>query len=257
MHDAAKRYLKFSYISLYILVESAARIEEKCGKRELGFGEVMGEATSIGPKCFQKCVGGEFVQQKFTWHDSLLEKLQHIDLSYFKILHTGSRKFVNALILLMQFGCCCVYVVFIADNLKVVFNEEFDLQWSNKMYICMCAPIFMLLSIVRKINLLATFSGKIEHIGNVCHEIVNEEGRLDGQCPLTRNCLFTRFALFLVFGNLVFLAGFVIILQYVAHDYIPLKELPWVEKPTSWARGFATAAFAFEGKIVCIELVKD
>ena len=51
-----------------------------------------------------------------------------------------------------------------------------------------------------------------------------------------------------VFGNLVFMAGFVIILQYVAHDYIPLNKLPWVEKPTSWARGFATAVFAFEGK---------
>lgn len=168
--------------SLYILVESAARVEQICGKKELGYGEVMGEAANLGPKCCQRCVN-------------------------------GSRRFVNALILLMQFGCCCVYIVFIADNLKEVFNEEFDLTWSNKRYICFCAPIFLLLSTIRKISLLAKFS---------------------------------------VFGNLVFMAGFVIILQYVAHDYIPLNKLPWVEKPTSWARGFATAVFAFEG--ICLIL---
>ena len=53
-----------------------------------------------------------------------------------------------------------------------------------------------------------------------------------------------------MFGNLVFLAGFVIILQYVAHDFIPLNKLAWVEKPSAWARGFSTAVFAFEGKFI-------
>jgi len=168
--------------SLYILVESAANIEQKCGKKELGYGEVMGEAASLGPKCFQRCT-------------------------------TGFRNLVNGLILLMQFGCCCVYIVFIADNIKAVVNEEFDLTWSNKRYICILAPIFVLLSIIRNINILAKFS---------------------------------------VFGNLVFLAGFVIILQYVAHDFIPLNKLAWVEKPSAWARGFSTAVFAFEG--ICLVL---
>ena len=60
----------------------------------------------------------------------------------------------------MQFGCCCVYIVFIADNLKEVFNEEFDLTWSNKKYICILAPLFLMLACVRHINLLAKLSSE-------------------------------------------------------------------------------------------------
>lgn len=48
------------------------------------------------------------------------------------------------------------------------------------------------------------------------------------------------------------MAGFIIILQYIVHDIIPLDQLTWVEKPSSWARGFATAVFAFEG--ICLIL---
>ena len=43
------------------------------------------------------------------------------------------------------------------------------------------------------------------------------------------------------------MAGFVIIMQHVAHDFIPLKELPLVVEAKDWPRGFATAVFAFEG----------
>ena len=52
---------------------------------------------------------------------------------------------------------------------------------------------------------------------------------------------------FIVFGNLVFAAGFVIILQYVAHDFIPLNKLPWAVESRNWAKGLCTAVFAFEG----------
>ena len=45
---------------MYLLVESAALIEKKCKKKDLGFGDVMEEATRMGPKCLQKCVGGNF-----------------------------------------------------------------------------------------------------------------------------------------------------------------------------------------------------
>jgi len=168
--------------SLYLLVECAVVIERKCKKKDLGFGEVMEEATRMGPKCFQKCVA------------------------------TG-RNIVNGLVVSMQFGCCCVYIVFIADNLKEVFNEEFDINWPNKRYICIMSPIFLLLASIRQINILAKFA---------------------------------------VFGNLVFMAGFVIIMQHVAHDFIPLKELPWVVEAKDWPRGFATAVFAFEG--ICLVL---
>ena len=61
----------------------------------------------------------------------------------------------------MQFGCCCVYIVFNADNVREVFNEEFELTWSNKIYIFILSPMFLLLSAIRNINLLAKFSGKI------------------------------------------------------------------------------------------------
>jgi len=168
--------------SLYILVVAAAAIEQKCKKKDLGYAEVTEEAVRLGPKCVQKCSG-------------------------------ASRGFVNGLILCMQFGCCCVYIVFNADNVREVFNEEFELTWSNKIYIFILSPMFLLLSAIRNINLLAKFS---------------------------------------VFGNLVFLAGFIIILQYVAHDYIPLSDLPWVAEPSEWPRGFATAVFAFEG--ICLVL---
>jgi len=168
--------------SLYLLVESAALIEKKCKKKDLGFGDVMEEATRMGPKCLQKCVG-------------------------------ASRHIVDGLVVSMQFGCCCVYIVFIADNLKEVFNEALDITWSNKRYICILSPIFLLLASIRHINLIAKFS---------------------------------------VFGNLVFMAGFVIILQYVVRDFIPLSQLPWAVNAEDWPRGFATAVFAFEG--ICLVL---
>jgi len=168
--------------SLYILVDAAASVEKKCKKRDLGYGEVMEEVTLLGPKCLRNCA-------------------------------KASRSVLNGLIVFMQFGCCCVYIVFIADNLKEVFNEEFDLTWSNKKYICILAPLFLMLACVRHINLLAKLS---------------------------------------IFGNLVFAAGFVIILQYVAHDFIPLNKLPWVVDSRNWAKGLCTAAFAFEG--ICMIL---
>ena len=54
----ANRVLDCYFSSLYILVVAAAAIEQKCKKKDLGYAEVMEEATRLGPKCVQKCSGG-------------------------------------------------------------------------------------------------------------------------------------------------------------------------------------------------------
>ena len=158
----ANRVLDCCFSSLYILVVAAAAIEQKCKKKDLGYAEVMEEATRLGPKCVQKCSGGMSIQLGRQGR-----KEMHLQIKNYRYCNPGpvitypaSRSFVNGLILCMQFGCCCVYVVFNADNVKEVFNEEFALTWSNKVYICILSPMFLLLSAVRNINLLAKFSGE-------------------------------------------------------------------------------------------------
>jgi proton-coupled amino acid transporter len=143
---------------LYLIVTVASEIEKKCKKKDLSYGKVVEEAFLIEPKCLQKVAKCSCVV-------------------------------MNVIIISLELGTCCVYVVFVADNFKVVINKEFHLNWSNKAFMVMLAPVFMLLCLIRKISGLAWVS---------------------------------------LFGNVVFVVGFIIIMQYITHDAIPVDELPWM-----------------------------
>jgi len=128
---------------------------------------------------------------------------------------TSALYFLNGIIVAMQFGCCCVYMVFIADNIKQVFDEYLHISWPNSRYLLILSPLFLLMALMRKIEVLSKFS---------------------------------------VFGNVVFAIGYIIVMQYVCRNLPTMDEVPWITPISEWPKGFATAVFAFEGICLILPL---
>ncbi|KAI6224790.1 Aa-trans domain-containing protein [Aphelenchoides besseyi] len=65
---------------------------------------------------------------------------------------------VNVNIFLGQLGCCCVYFVFMADNLQDFFAKNFDWEMQKGLWMLLiCVPVMAICSI-RRLSKLAPFS---------------------------------------------------------------------------------------------------
>lgn len=76
-------------------------------------------------------------------------------------LHTWSRfagLVINTFIVMTLFGCCCVYNVFVATNMKQVIEHysefEYDLRW----YIFFLLPFLIIINLIRNLKSMAIFS---------------------------------------------------------------------------------------------------
>ena len=85
--------------------------------------------------------------------------VRHGSIKWIQPYHRFAQKMVNLFIFITQFGFCCVYFVFMAENLRQVL-EFFESGWipSEKiMTLLLALPIF-LLTLINSLNWLAPFS---------------------------------------------------------------------------------------------------
>ncbi|KAK7462543.1 hypothetical protein BaRGS_00038399, partial [Batillaria attramentaria] len=127
---------------------------------------------------------------------------------YFKKFAKGARHFVNGMLLFTQFGFCCVYIVFIATNVKQVLSTLHTHDLDLRIYELIILVALIPYSLLRNLRALAPFSA---------------------------------------FANLLTLIGLVIIFQYITRDLHDPSRLPAFTSVSDVPLFFGTAIFAFEG----------
>ncbi|XP_067003584.2 proton-coupled amino acid transporter-like protein pathetic [Anabrus simplex] len=65
---------------------------------------------------------------------------------------------INLFLVVDLIGCCCVYIVFVAENIKQVVHYHTDNDWPIQYYMAILAPLLVLLNLVRNLKYLAPFS---------------------------------------------------------------------------------------------------
>ncbi|KAI5644817.1 transmembrane amino acid transporter protein domain-containing protein [Phthorimaea operculella] len=111
---------------------------------------------------------------------------------------------VNAFLLVYQLGTCCVYVVFVADNIQSVLNNYFNLHISVFEVMCYALLPLILINWVRDLKYLAPFSAianavTIASFGIILYYIFREMPTLEGKSPAGELAHFPLF-----FGTVLF-----------------------------------------------------
>ena len=68
------------------------------------------------------------------------------------------RATINSFLVLDLIGCCCVYVVFVSENVKQVADFYMDPDWDVRIYMAALLPLLIAFSLVRNLKYLAPFS---------------------------------------------------------------------------------------------------
>ncbi|CAJ0578656.1 unnamed protein product, partial [Mesorhabditis spiculigera] len=125
------------------------------------------------------------------------------------------KQLVNVNMFIAQLGFCCVYFVFMADNLEDFFRTNLDVKLSISMWmILLLVPILAICSI-RRLSILAPFA---------------------------------------MAANVVYLAAAGIVLYFFFTNLRPIDSLPWFGKITDLPLFFGTVMFAFEGVAVIMPI---
>ncbi|XP_071485365.1 neutral amino acid uniporter 4-like [Diadema antillarum] len=126
---------------------------------------------------------------------------------------------VNIFLVITQFGFCCVYFLFIADNIRDIYMQYYkDAVFDERIFVLMIAPIIILLVYIRN---------------------------LDDFAPLS------------AIANVLSVVGLAILFEYLlAHigQGTPLNELRMVGNFQGIAFFFGTAMYSFEGIGVVLPL---
>lgn len=126
------------------------------------------------------------------------------------------RKLVNLSLQITQFGFCCVYFVFMADNIAHVINNNAGLQLSSRVYMSMILPFVLALSCMRSVRKLSYFS---------------------------------------TLANFLCLLGLIIVYAQLFQDIAPMDSVPAIDYDyTRWPLFLATTIYAFEGIGVVLPL---
>ncbi|XP_012596353.1 proton-coupled amino acid transporter 2 [Microcebus murinus] len=142
--------------------------------------------------------------------------------------HWG-RRIVSFFLIVTQLGFCCVYIVFLADNLKQVaeainsttnncHNNETVIPtptMDSRLYMLAFLPVLVLLVFIRNLRVLTIFS---------------------------------------MLANISMLVSLVIIAQYIAQDIPDPSQLPLLASWTTYPLFFGTAIFSFESIGVVLPL---
>lgn len=65
---------------------------------------------------------------------------------------------INTFIVMTLFGCCCVYNVFVATNLKQVIEHYSDFDYDLRWYILSMLPFLILINLIKNLKSMAVFS---------------------------------------------------------------------------------------------------
>lgn len=114
------------------------------------------------------------------------------------------RHVVNAFLLIYQIGTCCVYVVFVSENINFVLTKHFGIDITVvQVMLCILLPL-ILINWVRDLKYLAPFSAianavTIASFGIILYYIFREAPSFEGKSPVGK---VSNFPLF--FGTVLF-----------------------------------------------------
>lgn len=97
-------------------------------------------------------------QVKHLDYASVMEKAFATRHDWLKKWSSGSRYLVNGFLIITQFGFCCVYTVFIAENVKQVVEHSGLVSIDTKLYIVMVSAILVPYVMVKSLKTLVPFS---------------------------------------------------------------------------------------------------
>ncbi|XP_058803940.1 proton-coupled amino acid transporter-like protein CG1139 isoform X2 [Phymastichus coffea] len=118
---------------VHILVKCAHILCKRTQTPSLGFAEVAEAAFLVGPESIQK---------------------------YARL----AKATINTFLVLDLIGCCCVYVVFVSENIKHVADSHIteiygkDDLWDVRIYMAILLPFLIAFSLVKNLKFLAPFS---------------------------------------------------------------------------------------------------
>ncbi|KJH46463.1 transmembrane amino acid transporter protein [Dictyocaulus viviparus] len=129
------------------------------------------------------------------------------------IRHKGYffKQLVNVNMFVSQLGFCCVYFVFMADNLEDFFNNNTSLKLSKALWMLLILIPILAICSIRRLSILA---------------------------PLAMT------------ANVVYIVAVAIVLFFFVSDLRPVSSLPWVGRLSDLPLFFGTVMFAFEGVAV-------
>lgn len=126
-----------------------------------------------------------------------------------------ARFIINFFLVVDLIGCCCVYNVFVATNVKQVVDYYFDVPMSVRLYIVMLLVPLILMNLIRSLKYLAPFS---------------------------------------MIANALMAGGVGITMYYLLTDTPSISDRPAIVGPQHWPMFFGTVIFALEGIGVVMSL---
>ncbi|TKR67635.1 hypothetical protein L596_023755 [Steinernema carpocapsae] len=166
------------------LVYSAHFVCSKTGQEKIDYANVMRKAVEMGPAWIHR------------W-------------GYL------AKQLVNVNMFIAQLGFCCVYFVFMADNLKQFFDETSTIHISQAGWIALLLIPILLLCTIRHLKVLA---------------------------PLA------------LIANIVYVVAVAIVIFYLISHLQPSNSLPAVGDWRNFPLFFGTVVFAFEGVAVVLPI---
>jgi len=129
------------------------------------------------------------------------------------------RKIVNTFICVTQIGFCCIYLVFVSNNIQEVFSHFFpDLGWSIPIYMGILTVPLIFLNWIRNLKLLAPISAV---------------------------------------GNVLQLFNIIVVFYYTCQDLPSVSTRPAIGPLDKMPLFFATSIFTFEGIALVLPIQND
>ncbi|KAE9420012.1 hypothetical protein Angca_005684, partial [Angiostrongylus cantonensis] len=133
------------------------------------------------------------------------------------ICHKGYffKQLVNMNMFVSQLGFCCVYFVFMADNLEDFFNNNTSLRLSKAVWMLLILVPMLSVCSIRRLSILAPFA---------------------------------------MIANAIYIVAVTIVLFFFVSDLRPVSSLPWFGRLSDLPLFFGTVMFAFEGVAVIMPI---
>lgn len=95
---------------------------------------------------------------------------------------------MNAFLLVYQIGSCCVYIVFIAENIKSVV-DEYGIILDTRIYMLALLLPLILINFVKNLKFLAPFSSAanivtIASLGFILYYIIADKPQIEDKKPI-------------------------------------------------------------------------
>uniref|UniRef100_A0A8B9UKT4 Solute carrier family 36 member 1 n=1 Tax=Anas zonorhyncha TaxID=75864 RepID=A0A8B9UKT4_9AVES len=170
-----------------------------------------------------------FQKQFVDYGGAVMYGLESTPSAWLRTHAVWGRRVVGLFLILTQLGFCCVYFVFLADNLRQVVSAANDTTtdcnsnrtvaltptMDSRLYMLSLLPFVVLLSFIQNLKVLSIFS---------------------------------------MLANVAMLVSLVVIYQYIVRDIPDPSNLPLVAAWKTYPLFFGTAIFAFEGIGVVLPL---